>query len=60
VNQQLEWEWSVFRTSDGDDGTPAESLRWPSRDAAQKFIVAMYAQPEFWEARGRVVGRWQK
>lgn len=53
-------EWAIFRASDGQDGTPMESLRYTSREAAQKWINDGFRQPEFWEVRGRAVGTWQK
>lgn len=53
-----EMEWAVFRASDGEDGTPVEGFRYPSREAAQKSINSGYTQPQFWEPRGRVVGKW--
>jgi hypothetical protein len=53
-----EMEWAVFRASDGEDGTPVEGFRYPSREAAQKSINSGYTQPQFWEPRWRVVGKW--
>lgn len=53
-------EWTVFRASDGPNGSPAENLRYSTKAGAQESIDTRYGTPELWEPRSRVVGEWTK
>ena len=53
-------EWTVFRTSDGENGSPAENLRYSTKAGAQESIDTRYGTPELWEPRQRIVGEWMK
>lgn len=55
-----EVEWTVFRASDGPNGSPAENLRYSTKAGAQESIDTRYGTPELWEPRSRVVGEWSK
>lgn len=53
-------EWTVFRASDGENGSPAENLRYSTKAGAQESIDSRYSTPDLWEPRSRVVGEWRK
>lgn len=53
-------EWTVFRASDGPNGSPAENLRYSTKAGAQESIDTRYGTPELWEPRRRFVGEWTK
>lgn len=53
-------EWTVFRESDGTNGSPAENLRYSTKAGAQESIDTRYGTPELWEPRRRIVGEWTK
>ncbi|MDF9748608.1 hypothetical protein [Arthrobacter sp. ES3-54] len=53
-------EWAVFRSQGGPNESPAENLRYKTREAAQASIDNGYSQPQYWEPRGRMVGAWAK
>lgn len=53
-------EWTVFRASDGENGSPAENLRYSTKAGAQESIDSRYSTPELWEPRQRIVGAWHK
>lgn len=53
-------EWTVFRASDGENGSPAENLRYSTKAGAQESIDTRYGTPELWEPRRRIVGEWCK
>lgn len=53
-------EWTVFRASDGPNGSPAENLRYSTKAGAQESIDTRYGTPELWETRHRIVGEWTK
>lgn len=55
-----EVEWTVFRASDGPNGSPAENLRYSTKAGAQESINSRYSTPELWEPRHRIVGAWTK
>lgn len=58
--QTGEVEWTVFRATDGPNGSPAENLRYSTKAGAQESIDSRYSTPELWEPRSRVVGEWRK
>lgn len=53
-------EWTVFRASDGENGSPAENVRYSTKAGAQESIDSRYGTPELWEPRSRIVGEWTK
>jgi hypothetical protein len=53
-------EWGIFRATDDGTGEPSENRRYRTREAAEKHLRYDYSHPEFWEVRGRAVGKWSK
>ena len=50
-------EWGIFRKGD-PTATPAENLRYATREAADKTRKKSYLHPELFEVRGRKIGPW--
>jgi len=50
-------EWGIFRKGD-PTATPAENLRYQTREAAEKTRKKSYLHPELFEVRGREIGAW--